>query len=227
MSEIMENQQRFDAKAKRIREDADLSSEAKRRYLGDAYAIARDTHEQLVADHREQSEKKIADAQKTVMGIKYPKMMLESDKEIGRMSYRDAFDRAEKAATKLRKEPTAMTDLLERAEMSGDPLLANAVFHVAARKGLHDVAESYLRSRPDEERDWRKLSDAKAEAGGNQLYGWIPPRKPPELSGAAAPGERFDEVGQDRPAPAAASSAARAGVSSGYTYPSRTPVDDS
>ena len=44
---IMENQQQFDAKAKRIREDADLSSEAKRRYLGDAYAIARDTHEQL------------------------------------------------------------------------------------------------------------------------------------------------------------------------------------
>ncbi len=206
MSEIMENQQRFDAKAKRIREDGDLSREAKRRLLGEAFAVARDTHERLVREHREQSEKKIADARKTVMGIKYPKMMLESDREIGRMSYRDAFDRAERAATKLRKEPTAMTDLLERAEMSGDPLLANAVFHVAARRGLHDVAESYLRSRPSEAESWRKLADAKAESGGGRLYGWIPPRKPAELNGAAAPGERFDEVGQDRTAPTSARS---------------------
>ncbi len=227
---IIENQQNFDAKAKRIRDDADLSREAKRRYLGDAYAIARDTHDQLVADHREQSEKKIADARKTVMGIKYPKQMLEADQEIARMSYRDAYDRAERAALKLRKEPTAMSDLLERADLSGDDLLAQAIHHVAARKGLRDVNQSYLQSRPTEAATWAKLEAAKAEADGSQLYGWIPPRKPPELLGAAAPGERLEDIGKDRPdlaAVAAASSSARAGIAHGYDYPSRTPADDS
>lgn len=227
---IMENQQRFDAKAKRIRDDQDLSREAKRRYLGDAYAEARDTHEQLVADHREQSEKKIADARKTVMGIKYPKQMLEADQEIARMSYRDAYDRAERAALKLRKEPTALADLLERADLSGDDLLSQAVFHIAAKRGLRDVSESYLRNRPTEATTYQKFADAKAEANStdSQLYGWVAPRKPPELLGAAAPGEKIDDIGKDRPEPAvaASSSAARAGVSSGYTYPSRTPVDD-
>ena len=229
---IMENQQAFDAKSRRIREDNDLSRDAKRRYLGDAYAEARDTHEQLVADHREQSEKKIADARKTVMGIKYPKQMLEADQEIARMSYRDAYDRAERAATKLRKEPTAMSDLLERADLSGDDLLAQAIHHVAARKGLRDVNEAYLRNRPTEAATYQKLVDANREANSadSQLYGWVAPRKPPELLGAAAPGERLDDVGQDRPEPAAAaaaSSSARAGVSHGYTYPSRAPADDS
>ncbi len=231
MSEIMTNQQAFDRKSKQIRENPDLSRDAKRRYLGDAYAEARDTHTRLVEEHKAQTEKKIADARKALMGIKYPKQMLEADQEIARMSYRDAYDRAERAATKLRKEPTAMSDLLERADLSGDDLLAQAIHHVAARKGLRDVNEAYLRNRPTEAATYQKLVDANREANSaaGQMYGWIKPAKPPELLGAAAPGERLDDVGQDRPEPAAAaaSSSARAGVSHGYTYPSRAPADGS
>lgn len=228
---IIENQAAFDAKVKRIREDADLSRDAKRRYLGEAFAVARDEHERLVAEHREQSQKKINEARKSVMSIKCPKQMLEADQEIARMSNRDAYDRAEKAAKLLRREPTGMTDLLERAELSGDGLLAQAIFHVATRKGLRGVNEAYLQTRPTDAAAWQKLADAQAEAGSadSQLYGWVAPRKPPELLGAAAPGERLDEIGRDRPAPAAAASSrseARAGVSHGYTYPSRTPADD-
>lgn len=229
---VMTNQAEYDRKAKRIREDGDLSREAKRRMLGEAYAVARDEHTRLVADHREQSQKNIAQAQKSVMGIKYPKMMLEADQEIARMSYRDAYDRAERAALKLRKEPTAMKDLLERADLSGDDLLAQAVHHVAARKGLRDVNEAYLRNRPTEAATYQKLVDANQEANSaaGQMYGWIKPAKPPELLGAAAPGEKLEDIGKDRPEPAAAaaaSSSARAGIAHGYDYPSRTPADDS
>jgi hypothetical protein len=227
----MKNQQNFDAKAKRIRDDADLSRDAKRRYLGEAYAVARETHEALVAEHREQTQKNIAAAKKGVMSIKYPKMMLQADHEHARVSYRDAYDRAERAASRLRKDPTAMMDLLERADLSGDDLLAQAVHHIAARRGLRDVSAAYLSTRPTETRAYQKLVDANQEAASasNQLFGWQPPRKPPELGGAAAPGEKFDEVGRDRPdlaASSAASEAARARISIGHDYPARTPADD-
>ncbi len=229
MSEIAKNQQEFDRKSARIRQDADLSRQAKQRMLGEIYAEARDTHDRLVAEHREQTQKNIAQARKQVMGIKYPKMMLQADHEHARVSYRDAYDRAERAASRLRKDPAAMADLLERADLSGDDLLAQACHHIATKKGLRAVSEAYLRNRPSEAATFQKLSDAQDAANGSQLYGWIPPRKPPDLSGAAAPGERFDEVGRDGPdlaAAAAASSSARQRISIGHDYPARTTTPD-
>ncbi len=65
---------------------------------------------------------------------------------------------------------------------------------------------------------------AEASSASNQLFGWVKPARPPELLGAAAPGERLDDIGKDRP-DLAASTAARAGISHGYTYPARTPDD--
>jgi hypothetical protein len=230
--EIMKNQQRFDDKSRRIREDQDLSRDAKRRHLGEAYAVARDEHERLVHEHREQTQKNIAAAKKGVMGIKYPQQMLQADREIARMSYRAAYDMAERAATRLRKDPTALADLLERADLSGDDLLSQAVFHIAARKGLRDVSESYLQNRPTEAATYQKLVDANQEANSaaGQMYGWIKPAKPPELLGAAAPGEKLDDIGKDTPdhaAQSAVSEDARTRVNAGFSYPSRTPVDDS
>ncbi len=231
MSEIMKNQQRFDAKAKQIREDADLSRDAKRRYLGEAFSVARDEHDRLVAEHKAQTEQKINDAKRSVMSIKYPQQMLQADREIARMSYRAAYDMAERAATKLRKDPTAMMDLLERADLSGDDLLAQAVHHIAARRGLRDVSAAYLSTRPTETRTYQKLVDANQEANSaeSQLFGWVKPAKPPELNGAAVPGERLDDIGKDKPdlaASSAARSEARARISIGHDYPSRTPADD-
>lgn len=193
---ISENKEKFERKLGQIRTDPDYSTEAKRRYLGEAYAEARDEHERLTAQHREQTAKKLSDLERPVLQIQYPLGTLESEKEIVRMSYRDAFDRAEKAARTVRKEPTALKDLLERAEISGDEQLADAVYHVATRRGNRDVADKYLEPRKEAALNWRKLSEARKEADSleHQLFGWMPPMKPQELNGMAAPGERFDEV---------------------------------
>ena len=53
--------------------------------------------------------------------------------------------------------------LLERAERTGDPELAAAVYHVATERGERSVADSYLETRPNEKRRWEEYVEAMRE----------------------------------------------------------------
>jgi hypothetical protein len=81
--------------------------------------------------------------------------------------------------------------LLERAERTQDPELADAVYHVATEKGVRGVADAYPDARPKERKRWEKYVDARQEAesldrklGHAMGFGLM---KPPELNSRHAP----------------------------------------
>src|SRR5215216_7587134 len=55
--------------------------------------------------------------------------------------------------------------LLARAERTGDPELADAVYHVATERGVRRVADAYLEKRPQAKRRWEEFVPASQEAG--------------------------------------------------------------
>ncbi len=131
------------------------------------------------------------------MGIRYPMTATDADKELARMSYRDAYDRAEKAAAiegveGIYESREALATLLERAERSGDLHLADAVYHVAITRGIREVADSYLESRPTERQRWEDYSEARraAESVDRVIFGTGDrgPMRPEELGGFAGGG---------------------------------------
>jgi hypothetical protein len=154
----------------------------------------------MVAEHKENQQRSIAELEKKVFEVSFPLSVSPHEKETFRMSYRDAYDRAERAASSAGKEPRerleALTNLLERAERTGDGPQADAVYYLALERGLFGVADTYRASRPKAKERWEAYSAARQEEEslGNQLFGWVGPQKPPEIDGAPLPGESYAEV---------------------------------
>jgi hypothetical protein len=187
---IANNRQDFERKVAQIRANPDLNDEARRRMIGEAYEGADARHRELAEDQRRKENERILCLDRGVMGLRYPMHASDGDKELARMSYRDAYDRAERAASADDTDNVALSTLLERAERSGDPRLAEAVYHVATERGLCGVADSYLEARPNEKKRWEDYAAARQEAESVEriLFGTGDhgPIKPAELGGHAA-----------------------------------------
>jgi hypothetical protein len=115
-----------------------------------------------------------------------------NDEARGRMigeAYEEADARHRQLAEDQRRQENERVLRLERAERSGDPRLAEAVYHVATERGLRGVADSYLEGRPAERKKWEEYAAARREAGSAErlLFGTGDhgPIKPAELDGYA------------------------------------------
>jgi hypothetical protein len=163
----------------RIRADRDLSDEAKRRKLARANEVATEEHRRLVEEQRQQTAHAVEQAERSLLGISYPEYAKAHEKAIIAMTYRDARDRAERAASD-RENTEALADMLDRAEKSGDAQLAEAVFHVATTRGARNVADRYLEGRPGMQRRWESYVAARREAESIRglLIAVMPPRSP-------------------------------------------------
>ena len=72
----------------------------------------------------------------------------------------------------LRHARAELERLLERAERTGDPELAAAVYHVATERGERSVADSYLERRPNEKRRWEEYVETMRESQSlGRLFG--------------------------------------------------------
>lgn len=188
MSTIAENRAKAEREIEKIRANPDLSAEAKRRKIQEVYERSVAEHRELVEEERRAEAEAIASAERKVLGIPYPERSSASERAMIALSYRDALDRAERAASD-REDLGALLDLLERAEVSGDSLLARAVYHTATRRGVRQVADAYLASRPTEQARWERYMQVRNEArysGGLEglvLAGAesVRPAKPAEL----------------------------------------------
>ncbi len=199
---IHENKERFNRRVEGIRNHPDLSEEAKRRYLGEAYAEAKAEHDRLVTEHKGKQAKNIRNLEREVFHLDFPLGTTTQEKELVRMSYRDGFDRAERVLREVKnpqERERTLTELLERAERQGDTQQADAIYHLARERGMWNVADAYLKERPKAKERWEKYATARQEAESleNRLFGWAPPREPHELgSGPRVRGERIHEVGR-------------------------------
>jgi hypothetical protein len=190
MTTIAENREKAEREIERIRQNQDLSDEARRRKMQEVYERSVAEHRELVEEERRAEAEAIASAERKVLGIPYPERSSASERAMIALSYRDAYDRAEKAASD-QLDSGSLLDLLERAEVAGDDLLARAIYHTATRRGVRQVADTYLASRPAEQARWERYTEARTEArysGG--LEGLVTagaegvgPARPSELAG--------------------------------------------
>jgi hypothetical protein len=147
MTDTATNARQHEEKIARIRSNRDLSDQAKRRMIREIHEEAAREHNRLVAEAREAREQAVRSAERNVFAISYPECASASEKALIVLSYRDARDRAERAAEN-RDDPNPLEDLLDRAESTGDTQLAEAAYHVATLRGARSVAEAYLADRP-------------------------------------------------------------------------------
>ncbi len=84
-------------------------------------------------------------------------------------------DRADGELDRLmtkRHDPRDGEAFLERAERTGDPELAAAVYHVATERGERSVADAYLETRPKERQRWEEYVEAHTESQSlDRLFG--------------------------------------------------------
>jgi hypothetical protein len=137
-----------------------------------------------VADAREAREQAVRSAESRIFSISYPERATPSEKALIALSYRDARDRAERAAADSDNQD-ALEDLLDRAEKTGDAQLAEAAYHVATLRGARHVANAYLAERPTAQRRLESYVEARREADPlnmNVLASVVGPQRPPELA---------------------------------------------
>ena len=193
--------QEFNARVAQIRRSVDLTDEAKRRKISEAYAQAEPEYREAVAEAERKIHERADKAEKAVFAFGYPLSATEEEKAqlraLGRGAYESVhgsllFTEPEEAREELER-------LLTRAERTGDPELARAVYHVATERGERSVADSYLEKRPQEKKRWEEYVSARQEvedlnspmgilgrAMGDRLF------KPPELQGYTSGGTSED-----------------------------------
>ena len=185
MTDTQANARQHEEKIARIRSNPDLNQDAKRRMIAQIHEEASREHSRLVAEAREEREAAVAYTESKVFAISYPERATVSEKAMIALSYRDARDRAERAAEN-RDDPDALLDLLDRAEKSGDAQLAEATYHVATLRGARSVADAYLASRSTARMRWESYVEARQAADPRNLdvlASVVGPQRPAERGG--------------------------------------------
>jgi DNA-nicking Smr family endonuclease len=184
----MQIKQNFDRKLEQIRNHPDYSADARRRYIAEAAEAAEAEYRESIQAQEQQIQERVEKAEQAVFENRYPYATSDVEKAQLRAARRGAYEFVYRSAP-YGKDPgrtqEELTRLLERAERTGDPELATAVYHVATERGIRDVADSYLETRPDERKRWEGYVAARTEAdslerklGHAMGFGLM---KPPEL----------------------------------------------
>jgi hypothetical protein len=181
----IQNMQRYEAEVERIRKNPDLHAGAKQRMVSELHDQAAAEHARLTREVREAREQALRSAEGRVFAISYPERATASEKAMIALSYRDARDRAERAAASSVENPDALADLLDRAEKTGDAQLAEAVYHVATLRGARSVADTYLAERPKAQSRWESYVEARQEMEplSEALVGLAAPQRPSDMAG--------------------------------------------
>ncbi len=157
----------LDTEVEKIRGYADLTDEAKRRRIAEAYEKAAAEHQAAVEAQERDIKERVEKAEKAVFATPYPYGASAVEEAQIRAARRAAYD-AVYSVIAFSEDP-GYTDgelerLLERAERTQDPELAAGVYHVATERGARKVADSYLEKRPAERRRWEEYVEARTEA---------------------------------------------------------------
>ena len=172
MATPIEIRQRLNSEVEQIRGYVDLTEEAKRRRIAEARQKAQAEYQEAVEAEERQVQERAERAEKALFQSSYPYGASEVEmaqlRALRRSAYDAVYDRTapgfesgEPEAVRYAREE--LERLLERAERTGDPELAAAVYHVATERGERSVADSYLERRPNEKRRWEDYVAAMRE----------------------------------------------------------------
>ena len=157
-----------------------LSDEAKRLELGELYSKAKSTYDQLTDEYRSSIHERLRKTRKAAFAV--PKIA-GADKAMELLAYRSALDSVAKT-----KDTRELSELLARAEITGDPPLARAVLYRGYELQNEGLVGAYLESYPEELPAWGTFMEA-AEAhnsletlGISGATGVPEPERPQELA---------------------------------------------
>jgi hypothetical protein len=178
---ITENAVEFDHEVEAIRQNADLSDEAKHRMIQEAYDGATKRHQELIEEREQGNQDAVQTMERRIFEIPVPEGVREVEAEAFRQSYRDASFRVSGM------DSDQLQAVLERAELTGDTMLARAVYHEARLTGAFGVTDVYLEGRPKERQRWENYTQQRQKAEGlERIVLTVSPQRPAELDGPRA-----------------------------------------
>ena len=157
---------RRNAEVAKIRGFVDLTEEAKERRIAEVNERAQAQYaEAREADERKRAER-VEKAEKALFETPYPYAASDVEQAQIRALRRGAYDGVYSSIA-FSEDPEYAAEeldrLLTRAERTGDPELADAVYHVATERGVRKVADAYLEKRPQAKRRWEEFVAASQE----------------------------------------------------------------
>ena len=167
---------RRNAEVAQIRGFADLTDEAKERRIAEVSERARAEYAEAVeAGERERAER-LERTKRAVFRVPVSATATDAEEAQIHAASRSAWGEVY-SATRAPESPGKAQEELERilqqAERTGDRLLARAVYHRGIDLGAQGVVDSYLSSRPAEERAWNSYTEAYQEAEESKGIGRI------------------------------------------------------
>jgi hypothetical protein len=170
--------EKFRQRVEEIRRDWTSSDEAKRQDLEAAYSEARSTYARLADEFRSEVQERLQTTRKAAFSA--PKAG--RDAALDMLVYRDALERASKI-----RDQRELSELLDRAEMTGDHALGRAVLYRGYELQNAHLVGSYLEKHPDEHPTWDAFTEAGTEFNNLETLGisgaaGVPePERPQEL----------------------------------------------
>jgi hypothetical protein len=193
--QIKKNRESFEREAKWIREDTDLTAEAKARRIRPIFEEAKRTESQLRAQRRADLAARVNAAEREV--FKAPPMF-SSDPALVQMNYRHALESVASVT-----DARDLSEMLDRANLTGDKTLAKAVGWRANELQAEGVVQKWVGSDPEVAEKFGSWVEAYDELGrvnsvGEELvYGEIPLQEPEELGGEPQERRRREASGLD------------------------------
>ena len=179
-SRIALNRQLEEFDYMKIRQNTDLSEEAKRRLLTEKYRERLDGHNNLVAERRRLRGEVREDIESRVFNLptsKDPSLRLQEH-----LAFRDAADRVRRA-----EKPEDLEALVGVAKLSGDTILRHAAFVSAHHAGWNGVLDKIFEGDPAKAADYQTYKEAQSQQAASKelaenLFDATGVPKPTELS---------------------------------------------
>ncbi len=191
---------RRNAEVEKIRGFADLTEEAKNRRIAGVNERAQQEYRQALEDQERERAERLESSKKAVFRVPISATATDAEEAQIHAAYRAAYNDVYSATRGLENVAEVQEELerhLQQAERSGDKLLARAAYHRAIDLGIQSVVDSYLSSRPTEERAWNSYTEAYQEDAQSKDLGFLLERSLADraFSSIEQPPET---VGQDR-----------------------------
>ena len=193
IEKMRRNAQSYRERLEEIRRDWTLSEEAKRQDLEAAYSEARGTHARLAEEFRSEVKERLQTTRKAAFSA--PKVG--KDAALDMFVYRDAL-----AKVSSTTDQRTLSEMLDRAEMTGDHSLARAVLYRGYELQSEHLVGSYLEKYPDERPAWDAFMGAAQEhntlekLGISGAVGVPEPQRPQELGRQFAYSSQPESAGE-------------------------------
>ncbi len=151
-------------KIRAIQADKDLTADAKARRIAEIRGKTNPEVAKQRTAHGAEAAERRASLQRRLFGLSFKLAATESDKELARMSYRDALAKSDGIAS-----PDDALKALERAGRTGDAMMTRAILCVAHERGWNSVLESHAHTNESFSEGLQELQGLERRAANRQI----------------------------------------------------------